>query len=38
MMRRNLATLILILSVIAWAIIAVSLLVTPVKADAIPIE
>ena len=37
-MKRNLARLILILSVIAWAIIAVSLLVTPVNADAVPPE
>lgn len=37
-MKRNLARLILILSVIAWAIIVVSVLVTPVKADAIPTE
>ena len=37
-MKRNLARLILILAVIAWAIIVVSLLVTPVKADAAPIE
>ena len=37
-MKRNLARLILILAVIAWAIIVVSLLVTPVNADAAPIE
>ena len=37
-MKRNLARLILILSVIAWAVIVVSLLVTPVNADAVPIE
>ena len=37
-MKRNLARLILILSVIAWAVIVVSLLVTPVNADAAPIE
>ncbi len=37
-MNRNLARLILILSAIAWAVIVVSLLVTPVKADAVPIE
>ena len=37
-MKRNLARLILILSVIAWAIIVVSVLVTPVKADAVPAE
>ena len=37
-MKRNLARLILILSVIAWAVIAVSILVTPVKADDVPIE
>ena len=36
-MKRNLTRLILILAVIAWAIIVVSLLVTPVKADAVPI-
>lgn len=35
-MKRNLARLILIMAVIAWAIIAVSVLVTPVKADAVP--
>ena len=37
-MKRNLARLILVLTVIAWAIIVVSLLVTPVNADAAPIE
>lgn len=37
-MKRTIARLILILSVIAWAVIAVSILVTPVKADAAPIE
>ena len=37
-MKRNLARLIFILATIAWAIISVSLLVTPVKADAVPIE
>lgn len=37
-MKRTLARLILILSVIAWAIIVVSVLVTPVNADAAPIE
>ena len=37
-MKRNLARLILILAVIAWAIIVVSVLVTPVNADAVPIE
>lgn len=36
-MKRNIARLILILAVIAWAIMAVSVLVTPVKADAAPI-
>ena len=36
-MKRNLARLILILAVIAWAIIVVSVLVTPVNADAAPI-
>ena len=36
-MKRNLARLILILAVIAWAIIVVSVLVTPVNADAVPI-
>ena len=36
-MKRNLARLILILSVIAWAIIVVSVLITPVNADAVPI-
>ena len=35
-MKRNLARLILILATIAWAIIVVSALVTPVKADAVP--
>ena len=35
-MKRNLARLILILSVIAWAVIVVSLLVAPVNADAVP--
>lgn len=35
-MKRNLARLILILAVIAWAIIVVSVLVTPVNADAVP--
>ena len=37
-MKRNLARLILILAVIAWAAIVVSVLVTPVNADAAPIE
>ena len=37
-MKRNLARLILILAVIAWAIIVVSVLVTPVNADSDPIE
>ena len=37
-MKRNLARLILILSVIAWAIIVVSVLVTPVNADSAPYE
>ena len=37
-MKRNLARLILILAVIAWAIIVVSVLVMPVKADSAPIE
>lgn len=37
-MNRNPTRLILILSVIAWAIIVVSVLVTPVNADAAPIE
>ena len=37
-MKRNLARLILILAVIAWVIIVVSLLVTPVNADSAPIE
>lgn len=37
-MKRNLARLILILAVIAWAIIVVSVLVAPVNADAVPIE
>ena len=36
-MKRNLARLILILSVIAWAIIVVSVLVTPVNADSVHI-
>ena len=36
-MKRTIARLILILSVIAWAVIAVSILVTPVNADAVPI-
>ena len=35
-MKLNLARLALILAVIAWAIIAVSVLVTPVNADAVP--
>ena len=37
-MKHNLARLILILAVIAWAIIVVSILVTPVNADAAPGE
>ena len=37
-MKRNLARLILILAVIAWSVIFVSVLVTPVKADAAPTE
>ena len=37
-MKRNLARLILILAVIAWAIIVVSVLVTPVNADSAPGE
>ena len=37
-MKRNLSSLIFILAVIALAIIVVSLLVTPVNADAAPIE
>ena len=36
-MKRTLARLFLILAAIAWAVIAVSILVTPVKADAVPI-
>ena len=36
-MKRNLARLILILATIAWAVIAVSILVTPVNADDVPI-
>ena len=36
-MKRNIARFILILVVIAWAIMVVSVLVTPVKADAAPI-
>ncbi len=36
-MKRNIARLILILAVIAWVIMAVAVLVTPVKADAAPI-
>ena len=35
-MKRNLARLIFILTVIAWAAIVVSVLVTPVNADAVP--
>ena len=37
-MKRNLARLILILATIAWAIIVVSALVTPVNADSAPAE
>ena len=37
-MKRNLARMILILSIIAWAVIIVAVLVTPVNADAVPIE
>lgn len=37
-MKRNIARLILILAVIAWAIMVVAVLVTPVNADASPIE
>ena len=37
-MKRNLSRLILILAVIAWAVIVVSVLVTPVKADSAPGE
>ena len=37
-MKRNLASLILVLYFIAWAIIPVSVLFTPVKADAAPAE
>ena len=37
-MKRNLARLILILAVIAWAVIVVSVLVTPVNADSAPGE
>lgn len=37
-MKRNLARLILILAVIAWAIIVVSVLVTPVNADSATAE
>ena len=37
-MKRNLTRLILILAVIAWAIIVVPVLVTPVNADAVPSE
>ena len=35
-MKRNLARMIFILATIAWAVIVVSVLVTPVKADAVP--
>lgn len=37
-MKRNIARLILVLAVIAWAIMVVAVLVTPVKADAAPME
>lgn len=37
-MKRNLARLILILAVIAWAVIGVSVLVTPVNADSAQVE
>lgn len=37
-MKHNLARLIFILATVAWAVIVVSLLVTPVNADAVPIE
>lgn len=37
-MKRNLARLILILAVIAWLFMIVAVLVTPVNADAAPIE
>ena len=37
-MKRNLARLILVLVTIAWAVISMFVLVTPVKADAAPIE
>lgn len=36
-MKRNIARLILVLAVIAWAIMVVAVLVTPVKADASPV-
>ena len=36
-MKRNLTRLALILMVIAWAIMVLSVLVTPVNADAVPI-
>ena len=35
-MKRNLARLILVLVTIAWAVISMFVLVTPVKADAVP--
>ena len=35
-MKRNLARLILALVTIAWAVISMFVLVTPVKADAVP--
>ena len=37
-MKRNLARLILVLVTIAWAVISMFVLVTPVKADAVPSE
>ena len=37
-MKRNLARLIFILAAIAWAVISMFVLVTPVKADAVPVE
>ena len=37
-MKRTLARLFLILAAIAWAVITAAMLVTPVNADAAPIE
>lgn len=37
-MKRNIARLILILAVIGWAIMVVAVLITPVNADAAPME